>query len=83
MVQNMTSLSVLIGNNIRQQRKAQKINQENLALLAGIDRSYMGRIERGEVNLTVDKLYRISQILQCEAYDLLPPHAYLISHKAT
>nr|UOP05693.1 helix-turn-helix domain-containing protein [Conchiformibius kuhniae] len=53
------------------------MNQETLALLAEIDRSYVGRIERGEVNLTVDKLYRICVILKCEAADLLPLHGDL------
>lgn len=70
----MTLLSEKIGSNIRRQRKLLDINQENLALQANIDRSYMGRIERGEVNLSVDKLYRISAILQCEVSDLLPQH---------
>ena len=34
-------------------------------------------IERGEVNLTVDKLYQIALILKCEAAELLPPHEQL------
>lgn len=68
----MNKLSKLIGNNIRNRRKNLRMNQEMLALLAEIDRSYMGRIERGEVNLTVDKLYQICVVLKCEAADLLP-----------
>ena len=36
-------------------------------------RSYMGRIERGEVNITVEKLYRIAAELGCKPADLLPP----------
>ena len=49
----MSKISILIGVKIREIRKQSNINQENLALLADIDRSYMGRIERGEVNITV------------------------------
>ena len=49
----MSKISVLIGIKIREIRKQSNINQESLALLADIDRSYMGRIERGEVNITV------------------------------
>ena len=56
----MTKLSVEIGQLIRKQRTQQGITQESLALQCGIDRSYMGRIERGEVNLTVEKLYEIA-----------------------
>jgi transcriptional regulator with XRE-family HTH domain len=68
----MTELSVAIGQLIRKQRKQQSITQESLALQCGIDRSYMGRIERGEVNLTVEKLYEIASVLGVSAKELLP-----------
>ncbi|AZP30490.1 MULTISPECIES: helix-turn-helix domain-containing protein [Acinetobacter] len=68
----MSELSVVIGQLIRTRRTQQKITQESLALQCGIDRSYMGRIERGEVNLTVEKLYEISNALEISAKDLLP-----------
>lgn len=68
----MTELSVLIGKNIRNQRNKLGINQEKLALLADIDRSYMGRIERGEVNITLEKLYKLCVVLECEPFVLLP-----------
>ena len=68
----MTELSVAIGQLIRKQRTQQSITQESLALQCGIDRSYMGRIERGEVNLTVEKLYEIASVLGASAKELLP-----------
>ena len=68
----MTELSVAIGQLIRKQRTQQGITQESLALQCGIDRSYMGRIERGEVNLTVEKLYEISSALGVSVKELLP-----------
>ena len=68
----MTKLSVEIGQLIRKQRTQQGITQESLALQCGIDRSYMGRIERGEVNLTVEKLYEIAKILKIHPQHLLP-----------
>lgn len=37
-----------------------------------IDRSYLGRIERGEVNITVLKLYELASVLQIDAKELLP-----------
>ncbi|SDT33813.1 helix-turn-helix domain-containing protein [Pseudomonas oryzae] len=43
------------------------------ALACSIDRSYMGRIERGEVNITVEKLYRIASLLSCDPASRLPP----------
>ncbi|WP_312205729.1 helix-turn-helix domain-containing protein [Pseudomonas kuykendallii] len=69
----MGQLANALGKNIRAQRKAKGISQDALALACKIDRSYMGRIERGEVNLTVEKLYYIADVLQCEPGVLLPP----------
>jgi transcriptional regulator with XRE-family HTH domain len=53
-------------------RNQKGFSQDGLALQCGLDRSYMGRIERGEVNITVDKLYQISELLGCEPAELLP-----------
>lgn len=39
------------------------ISQEALALAAGIDRSYLGGIERGEHNVAVVNLVKIGQCL--------------------
>ncbi|MBZ0059576.1 MULTISPECIES: helix-turn-helix domain-containing protein [unclassified Leclercia] len=68
----MKDLSVLFGRKLRAKRKALGISQEKLALLTEIDRSYVGRIERGEVNITLEKLYQFSEVLQCDVRDLLP-----------
>lgn len=58
----MTELSLTIGQLIRSKRLEKKITQEMLSLQCGIDRSYMGCIECGEVNLTVEKLYEIATV---------------------
>lgn len=69
----MEQLAKALGARIRAQRKACRISQDALALACSIDRSYMGRIERGEVNITIEKLYRIAHALSCAPGDLLPP----------
>ena len=71
----MDKLAKALGERIRVQRKACRISQDALALACNIDRSYLGRIERGEVNITVEKLYRIASILTCDPCGLLPPMA--------
>ncbi len=71
----MESLAKALGSRIRAQRKTSRISQDALALACNIDRSYMGRIERGEVNITVEKLYRIASLLNCDPALLLPPIA--------
>ncbi|HHL1989656.1 MULTISPECIES: helix-turn-helix domain-containing protein [Acinetobacter calcoaceticus/baumannii complex] len=68
----MQDLSIQIGQLIRKKRKEKQISQEKLALLCNIDRSYLGRIERGEVNITILKLYEISNVLEANAKELLP-----------
>ncbi|TCK90840.1 helix-turn-helix protein [Paraburkholderia sp. BL9I2N2] len=45
--------------------------QEGLALATGIDRSHMGKIERGERNLTILNLIRIAQALRRTPSELL------------
>ena len=57
---------------LRMKRVEKDITQEMLALQCNIDRSYMGRIERGEVNLTVEKLYMIAKVLEVDVKQLLP-----------
>jgi transcriptional regulator with XRE-family HTH domain len=43
-----------------------------MALLAEMDRSYAGRIERGEVNITLEKVYQLAEVLECDVKELLP-----------
>lgn len=68
----MDNLSEKLGEKIRAKRKEQGISQDRFALDCGLDRSYMGRVERGEVNITVEKLYQISGALNCHPSELLP-----------
>ncbi|NVE93183.1 helix-turn-helix domain-containing protein [Vreelandella titanicae] len=82
----MEELAVAIGKTIRAKRRANGLSQDRFALVAGIDRSYMGRIERGEVSITIEKLFRIAEALQCEPVTLLPKISSIhlpIPHKAS
>ncbi|WP_075480925.1 helix-turn-helix domain-containing protein [Moritella viscosa] len=68
----MKDLAINVGLKIKVRRKEMRVSQDKLALLADIDRSYVGRIERGEVNITLEKLYEIAEVLDCDAKDFLP-----------
>ena len=59
------------GRNLRAIRKSKGFSQERLAHETGIDRSYVGKIERGEVNITIEKIYLLADHLQCSPKDLL------------
>lgn len=61
-----------MGKRIAKLRKSKGLSQDKLALLSEIDRSYVGRIERGEVNITLEKLYELADTLGCDAKELLP-----------
>jgi transcriptional regulator with XRE-family HTH domain len=68
----MSTLLATFGQNIVNTRKALGISQEKLALNCNIDRSYLGRVERGELNITLEKIYQIANALGCHPRDLLP-----------
>ncbi|WP_297478346.1 helix-turn-helix transcriptional regulator [uncultured Photobacterium sp.] len=68
----MKDLAKRFGANLRGKRKEKRVAQDQLALQADIDRSYIGRIERGEVNITLEKAYQLADALECDVRDLLP-----------
>ena len=51
------------GARLRALRKARKLSQEGVALKAGLDRSYVGQIERGESNLSLVNIHRVAEAL--------------------
>ena len=60
-----------IGRAIRDARKSRKVSQEALADASGIDRSHMGKIERGERNVSVLNLISIAKALETRLSVLL------------
>ena len=62
---------IAFGKRVREIRKSKGISQERLAEMAGIDRSYMGNIERGEKNITLKKAYEICDALDIEIQNLI------------
>lgn len=62
---------VRLGDAVRAKRKSLGISQEALATISGVERSNMGKIERGENNLSVLNLVRIADALDCRAADIL------------
>jgi transcriptional regulator with XRE-family HTH domain len=52
-----------VGSVIRAERKRAGLSQEQLAVISGLDRTYIGGIERGERNPSVLTLYQIAKVL--------------------
>ena len=59
------------GRAVRAARLEQEISQEALADLAGIDRSYMGGIERGEHNVALINIQKIAHALRLSVANLM------------
>ena len=57
------SISEIIGERIRSIRKEKKMSQEELAHLASLSSTYIGQVERGEKNITIESLSNITNAL--------------------
>jgi len=60
-----------LGHNIRRLRLATGLSQEELADRAGLHRTYISSVERGERNVSVDNIFLLARALGVEAADLV------------
>lgn len=61
-----------IGSNIAKARKRKGMKQVDVAVSGGLNTSYYSKIERGAVNPSLEKLYRIVKALGIKSSDILP-----------
>lgn len=59
-----------VGQNISKIRKQKKLKQADIAESAGLNASYYGKIERGIVNPSLEKIYRIIKALGVKSSDI-------------
>lgn len=64
------ALHKAFGKKIVELRKKKGLTQEELAGLINVDRSYIGFLERGEKNATLDKIGKISKALSVTPMEL-------------
>lgn len=60
-----------LGDNIKLQRQTQKLSQEELADMCSLHRTYIGSVERGERNVSIENIVAISRALRVLPSDLL------------
>lgn len=64
-------LSIKFGKRIRELRQSMNLSQETLAERAGVHRTYVGMIERGEKNITLSNISRFADALEVTIEELM------------
>ena len=60
-----------IANNVKKFRTNKNLKREELSRLLGFDNSYISKLERKLINITIDKLEQIANIFEIDVIDLL------------
>ena len=60
-----------LGGAIKNIRLAKKLSQEKLAFLSGVDRTYVGQVERGDNNVAILTLARLAKALDISIAELI------------
>lgn len=61
----------ILGENIRSLRTKQQITQEQLAELCDLHRTYVGAMERGDRNVSLNNIVKVAQALKVTPSELL------------
>lgn len=61
----------LLGDEVKRRRVASDLSQEDLASLSNLHRTYVGSIERGERNISLQNIVSIAVALKCKPSQLL------------
>jgi len=69
----LADIKQLIGDRVRVLRKAQGLSQEELGFKANLHHTYIGAVERGERNISLDSLQKIAHGLGVDAGKILEP----------
>lgn len=70
------SARMVFATNLRRARRLREVSQESLALDAGLSRTYVSEVERGERNISIDNMGLLAQALQVPLRDLVDPQRF-------
>lgn len=68
----MSDVLVLFGQRLRAARQKKAVSQEKLAELAGLHRTYVSSVERGDRNISLLNIERLASALGVKMADLMP-----------
>ena len=71
MITHKLNARQIFAKNLRRERLNRKLSQESLADLAELHRTYVGSVERGERNISIDNMERLANALGCKLANLL------------
>ena len=71
MPENTSKSRIIFAQNLRKFRLEKRLSQEDLADSANLHRTYIGSVERGERNISIDNMERLANALGCTIADLL------------
>ena len=66
----MSDIAKIIGQRIRKKKKKKGLSQEKLAELAGCHPAYIGQLERGEKNATLESVEKIASAMDISLSEL-------------
>lgn len=61
----------ILANNIKNLRIQKKLSREELSFVLGVDNSYVSKLEKGKINITLDKIEMLANYFETEVYLLL------------
>ncbi len=67
----MANVRARFGRRLRELRIKRKLSQEALSFEADLDRSYIGQVERGECNISLQNMGKLARALKVRLSDLL------------
>ncbi len=64
------------GKRLRELRKKEGLSQEELGFKAGIHRTYVGAVERGEQNVSIDNIHKLAKALKISLEELFKKSSF-------
>lgn len=62
---------IILAKNIETLRTSKNLTREALSLILGFENSYISKVEKQKINITIERLDKIASYFEVETYNLL------------